>query len=134
DWEFEPTPTLLPNIITHPASLAVAPGSRAEFIIDAISGCKDGHHDCRHYQEHHAQHSNDVIILDYQWFFNGQAIAGATNTNYVVTTVSEVSVGEYTVQVSKFGRMVESRPASLQINVTGEEVQNVFANDKVTAA
>jgi hypothetical protein len=44
--------------------------------------------------------------------------------------VTEKVRGDYTVRVSKFDRTTESRPATLQINLTGSEAQNVRAQVK----
>lgn len=130
-WFFEQTTVLLPIILSQPRSMTIAPGGRAEFTVDAVPGCDDGHHDCRHLRDHHSQHGNeDKIRVDYQWFRNGQAISGATNTNYVVLNARIEDVGDYTVQVSKFGRITESVVASLQLNLTGNESQNVRGENK----
>ena len=68
--------------------------------------------------------------MDYQWFRNGVALPGATGPTLVIANVQPANLGTYTVQVSTQHRTLESQDASLQINLTGLEVQPVLAMDK----
>ncbi|MCX8089614.1 MAG: immunoglobulin domain-containing protein [Verrucomicrobiae bacterium] len=52
--------------------------------------------------------------LSYQWRFNGQELAGATGTNFVIPLVQFADAGEYTVQVSNVAGSVVS-PAALLV-------------------
>jgi hypothetical protein len=53
---------------------------------------------------------------NYQWKFNGQALAGATNAAYSIATVGSNDVGSYTVVVGQGLRQVESPPALLEVS------------------
>lgn len=129
-FEFEATPKLLPVIIQEPIGVTVPPGGTAIFAVDAIPGCRDGHHDGRHSKDHHEQHPEDVIPLFYQWYFNGGAILGATNSTLIVSDVQDEDLGNYFVRITANERQIDSLPATLQINLTGDFVQNVQASDK----
>jgi hypothetical protein len=130
-WDLQPTNHLLPVIVTHPGSQTVAPGAGCTFSVVAIAGCLDGHHDCRHPdKDHHSQHPEDQAQLSYQWYLNGRLIPDATNTTLVLGDVQPADLGNYTVQVRDRDQVVESLPASLQLNLTGSLVEPVLAADK----
>lgn len=54
--------------------------------------------------------------ITYQWFLNGIAIAGATNSSYVDTNIQSADVGNYTVLVSNIYGAVLSDPVSVQLD------------------
>ncbi len=53
--------------------------------------------------------------LAYQWFFNGQAIAGATSPTYRIDPVTHASRGQYSVRVSDPQSSVTSTAATLTV-------------------
>ena len=54
--------------------------------------------------------------VTYQWFFEGTAIAGATNATYTIPTLAAVNAGDYTVKVTgSCGATVTSIPATLTL-------------------
>jgi len=131
DWQLEVTGHLLPVIVTHPLSQTVGPGASCSFSVLAIAGCTDGHYDCRHpHPDDDFEHPEHNALLTYQWFFNGTLLPGETNTSLTISSVQESDLGNYWVQVRDRDRTVESKAATLQINLTGEIVENVQAFDK----
>src|SRR5262249_36815818 len=66
----------------------------------------------------------------FQWFFQGAPLLNATATTLVVSNASEADLGSYFVRVGNGVRFVDSQAALLQFNITGQEVQHVFAVDK----
>jgi len=56
--------------------------------------------------------------LTYQWYFNGNAIAGATNLNLSVPEVTSANVGSYTLSVTGPGGSITSPAAILAIKPT----------------
>jgi Immunoglobulin domain len=65
-----------------------------------------------------------------QWFFQGQVLAGATNTTYVIPSLQDDKVGGYAVRLTgASGRNVVSPPGDIQINTegaTGVSARNKF--------
>ena len=53
--------------------------------------------------------------LTYQWRFNGVPILGATNSSYVISSVSSTNAGSYKVII---GSVTVSAPAALSVNTT----------------
>ncbi|HYV33005.1 MAG TPA: immunoglobulin domain-containing protein, partial [Candidatus Binatia bacterium] len=130
-WEVVHTGQFLPVITNQPISQTVAPGVSVTFAVEAGTVCFDGHHQCNHPENNPPDNDlDDQFPLFYQWLFNGQPIPGATNTTLTVSNVQADNVGNYTVQVSQDTAVVQSQPASLQINLTGPSVQPVQARDK----
>jgi hypothetical protein len=105
-WAFEPTIEILPTILTQPESQVVAMGSSVEFTVEATDASS------------------------FQWFFRGAPVPGATTTKLIIPNASETDLGSYFVRVSNGTRFVDSHVAVLQFNITGQEVQHVFAVDK----
>jgi hypothetical protein len=71
--------------------------------------------------------------LNYQWFFNGTNIDGATNQNLTLTSVQSDMAGVYSVRVQDLSSTVWSLPALLTVgtsNIGGGEIN--FANWFVT--
>ena len=76
-----------PFIAEEPASQTVIAGGDAAFSVTA----------------------SGAFPLAYQWFFNGNAISGATATNYNVIGVTTGTTGSYTVGVSnRFGTLTSA--------------------------
>jgi hypothetical protein len=53
--------------------------------------------------------------LSYQWFFNTNAVAGATNASYTIPSVQYTNEGFYYVQIANSNGAVNSRSALLTI-------------------
>jgi len=130
-WQEENTSHLLPLISLQPQSQTVAPGDTVTFISLGQRVCGSGHSDCPD-PDHYP--NGDVPLITYQWFFNDTAIPGAIAATLTVTNVTSSAVGNYTVQVTQqdptHPRTVESRAASLQINLTDATVEGILAFDK----
>jgi len=54
--------------------------------------------------------------LSYQWYFNGNAIAGATASEYTITSAQTANTGSYHVVVSNFYGSVASNTVQLTVN------------------
>ena len=67
--------------------------------------------------------------LSYQWFFGTLALPGQTNTSLVLSNVSVVQAGNYTVVVTDRNGSTISAPAQLQVLVlpTLVSIQSAFA-------
>jgi hypothetical protein len=105
-WEFEATQDTLPIILLQPESQVVALGSTISFTV-AASGASS-----------------------FQWFFQGTPLRDAIATTLIISNTTEADLGTYFVRVSNGARVVDSQAAVLQFNITGQEVQHVFAVDK----
>jgi len=94
-WNLDTNLTAIPRIILQPVGATTVPGGNATFTVFAASS------------------SN----LTYQWYFNCcLAIAGATNATLVVSNVSVLDVGYYTVDVTVAGgASVRSVQATLEL-------------------
>jgi hypothetical protein len=55
-------------------------------------------------------------ILNYQWFFNGAAIPGATNNGYMLNGVQFTNAGMYSVVVSSDYGSVTNAPYQVVVN------------------
>lgn len=62
--------------------------------------------------------ASGTMPLNYQWFFNGMAISGATNSNFMLTAVQTTNAGIYTVLVSNLWSAVQSIPATLNVDAS----------------
>ncbi len=92
-WDLEITSDTLPVITTQPLSRAVLIDSDVTFNVSATG-----------------------TGLTYQWFFNGSALSGATNTALTRSSVQAADVGYYTVRVrNSVGREVDSLAAALEL-------------------
>lgn len=92
NWNFEPTLDRLPVIVVQPVSEVVPFGGTANFTV-GVQPPVDG----------------------YQWYFNGQPIAGATQPLLRVTNAQLPRVGPYAVAVSLGPRTNFSRVADLEL-------------------
>ena len=70
------------------------------------------------------------ITFQYQWFFNGQPIAGANMDKLIIPSVGPLMVGTYFVRIVGNGLSVDSRPTLLQVNDTGGMTEAVLATGK----
>lgn len=96
-WQLEPTTDQLPVILNHPVGRTVAPGTNVTFAVVASPG----------------------VPLAYQWFQNGNPLAGATASTLAIPNVQSNHVGTYRVRVRALlndPRDLFSRAATLQIN------------------
>lgn len=82
------------EILTHPASQAVAAGSSVTLSVEATGSPE----------------------LEYTWYRNGQPVSGATASDYAISSVSEADAGDYTVEVSNLINSVTSSAATLTVN------------------
>jgi len=89
------TVVVQPQITSQPVSLSVLIGSTVSFSVTAIGSAP----------------------LGYEWLFNGAPIAGASDTNLVLTNVQLTNTGTYAVVVSNWAGSVTSSPAALAVNV-----------------
>jgi hypothetical protein len=106
-WDFQPTTEMYPVILVQPESATVPPGVDHTLFVIATG-----------------------TNLLYQWFFNGEPVPDATTDSLTVTNVQENSVGTYLLRVTQGIRTLDSRPADLQINLTGPGTQPVLGTDK----
>ena len=90
-WFYGWTPAMAPNIIGQPAGQTVSAGQSANFIVTATG----------------------IPNPNYQWYQNGLAIAGATGTNYSLSSAVRTNAGDYTVVVSNGSGSVTSVVATL---------------------
>jgi hypothetical protein len=83
-----------PTIIVGPESQIVTAGGSVTFTVVA----------------------GGIPPFTYQWLFNAQPIAGATNSSYTIDRVQSGQAGEYAVIVSNAKGVVQSDPATLTID------------------
>lgn len=82
-----------PIITQQPASQAALPGASVQFTVVAAGSDP----------------------LSYQWSFNSQPIPGATQSNLVLTNISQTVAGSYAVQVSNSAGLTNSVAAILTL-------------------
>lgn len=93
-----PTPTA-PSIVSQPVDVTVHAGNTATFAVGATGSAP----------------------LAYQWFRNGQPIAGATQAFWSVASAQPGDAGSYTVQVSNgVGAGVTSAAATLTVDTQAQ--------------
>jgi len=93
---FVNSPSVAPIITTQPLSQVVASGSSVTLNVAA----------------------NGTVPLTYQWFYNGNAIAGATSSSYTVNSFSNTSAGNYYATVTNSAGSVTSSTAILSLLAT----------------
>jgi hypothetical protein len=97
--------TAAPTIASQPQGQAVSLGANAAFSVVAGAGTPP---------------------LDYQWWFNGGMISGATSSSYAITNVQPTNAGDYFVVITNFGGAVTSALAVLTVatntSATGNQV------------
>jgi hypothetical protein len=89
-------PHVAPVISVHPGNLLVAVGDSAEFRITA----------------------SGIPEPLYQWFKNGQPIAGATSTAHIVARATTFDAGGYFAVVTNAAGSAMSRTATLSVSTT----------------
>lgn len=109
-WNLEVTNDVLPPITTHPQSQTVALNSPVTLSV-----------------------STRLPGLSYQWFFNGNPIAGATDFSFSIQNVTNSDAGTYFVRAGNAVRFRDSHPARLQINIpaSGTPLQDVRSTEKL---
>ena len=83
-----------PTITTQPQSQTVTAGANVQFSVTA----------------------SGKPAPTYQWYFNGTAISGATNSSFSLTSTQLTNAGDYTVTVSNASGSVTSSKATLTVN------------------
>ncbi len=87
-----------PTITAQPQSLVVNPGSNATFSVSAVS----------------------TLPLNYQWYFNGTNISGATNLTFTDPNVQVANTGNYFVVITNSLGSVTSSVAVLSLNFSDD--------------
>lgn len=82
-----------PVILTEPISLTEFSGATAAFFVVA----------------------SDTMAMTYQWYFNGNPVAGATTNHLTLSSLSTANAGNYTVVVSSVGGSITSSVAVLSV-------------------
>ena len=100
---------VLPSITSHPASILAAPGGNVNFNV-GVTGNPTG----------------------YQWFFNGNAIAGATGATLGLGTVSSANAGDYRVVITNAAGSTSSGTFSLTVFTDALPAQNVSVGRSVS--
>jgi hypothetical protein len=90
-----PAAVVAPSITTDPANQVVNIGATASFSVGTAG----------------------TAPFTYQWYFNGAAIAGATDPTYTITDAQQAEAGSYTVSVSNSAGTATSSPAVLTVVV-----------------
>ncbi|MBI5423436.1 MAG: immunoglobulin domain-containing protein [Opitutae bacterium] len=83
-----------PEIATHPVSTSANAGVSVTFAVTVSVS----------------------VPVNFQWYFNGTALAGATSNTLTVSNVSSANAGDYTVVVSNSIGSVTSNKATLTVN------------------
>jgi hypothetical protein len=95
----------LPTISGQPQSRSIELGSNVTFTITAAG----------------------TAPLNYQWFFNGDLLPGATASNLVFSSVQFSNAGQYSVVVTNIAGSVTSSPALLTVLPTGGRLVHVLS-------
>ncbi|MDP0491974.1 MAG: immunoglobulin domain-containing protein [Verrucomicrobiota bacterium JB023] len=96
----------LPQITQQPLNVAVLDGNPASFTVAATS----------------------PEALSYQWFFNGQAIAGATADTYSLPMVTTAEEGDYHVVLTNLYGSTTSATAKLEIIPDPTLISPLYSN------
>jgi hypothetical protein len=87
-------PAIAPTIVTQPSPQTVIAGQSATFSVSATG----------------------TAPLRYQWRFNNNNIAGATNSSYTVSSAQVANAGNYSAEVSNGAGAVTSSSAALAVH------------------
>ncbi len=104
--------TATPTIFGHPTNQLVRPGSNAVFSVAAFGNAP----------------------LRYQWFFDGNPLADATNSSITISNVQLTSIGGYSVAVSNAHGGELSQTALLGLLVNPDIVQPPVSQRVTTGA
>jgi hypothetical protein len=97
NWSLAPTESRIPVITQPPQDTTVSLGGAAELSVSFVS-------------------SGPVAV---QWYRNGQALKGATESILALANLSATHVGQYLARLKVGNEEVFSQPAELQINTEG---------------
>lgn len=87
-----PPPLLAPPVISvQPSSMSVSEGAEAGFSVVSTNG------------------------ISFQWFWNDQLIAGATNASLTIPRTSLTNAGSYTVEITNASGTIRSEAATLTV-------------------
>jgi hypothetical protein len=98
-------------VVLEPTVQVINPGSNATFILEA----------------------GGQPPYEYQWLFDGAAIAAATNSTYTVSNAQRANIGSYSIIVSNSFGVVTSGPGTLTLYENSGALMNVaFTGAPVT--
>jgi len=101
-------PTIAPTISANPPGTNANPGRSAAFSVTA----------------------GGTAPFAYQWFLNGVALAGQTNSTLLVTNAQASNAGQYYAQVSNGAGSALSNPALLTVSTNWALTAPRFVNHK----
>ncbi len=84
----------IPTITTQPTNQTMTAGGNVTFTVAALGAAP----------------------LNYQWYFNGSTVSGATSTSYSLTNVLAANAGNFTVIITNYTGSVTSSVATLTVN------------------
>ena len=109
DIVFQSSTTPPPTISAQPSSTTVVRGSALNLSVTATG----------------------TGTLSYQWFFNGNPIAGATSSTLSLTNVDDSRAGTYSVRVSNGSSSVTSSAATVSVTASSSRLINLSARARV---
>ncbi len=92
-----------PSIVTHPLPLSISPGDPASFSVVA----------------------RGARPLQFQWLFNNQSLARATNASFIIPVVSQDWVGNYSVIARNPWGSVTSHVARLSLGYQSDRTRQI---------
>ena len=110
NWNLETTNDRLPEIFVQPLSQAVALNQSAQLTVTNAG--------------------QPGVNFQYQWFFNGQPLPGATGPTLIIPNVNVQTVGGYFARIRTTKRFTDSRTAFLQVNQNAGQPEAVLATSK----
>ena len=126
-WQSQNTDHLLPVFLLQPTNRTAEIGSSVTFSALAAKVCKDGKIGC---PDTNNFPPGEQPGLDYQWYFNGSPIPGATGTSVTINNVQSANVGNYSLMAMTGFQTNESDAATLQINISASNSQFVQGFDR----
>jgi sugar lactone lactonase YvrE len=88
-------PVVAPSIAIQPQSITITAGQGGNLSVAA----------------------NGTAPLSYQWFQNGNAVAGATSSTYAISNAVTANAGSYTVTVTNSAGTATSAPATVVVGI-----------------